>query len=239
MTQDDRVKLEASWKAVLADEFKQPYMRNLADFLREEKQQGKVIFPPGAQIFNALNLTPLPQVKVVILGQDPYHGPGQAHGLSFSVPEGVAIPPSLLNMYKELQRDLNIPIAEHGCLQSWAEQGVLLLNTTLTVEQAKAGSHAKTGWQRFTERVIDCVNAQCENAVFLLWGAHACSKGERMAGTRRLVLTSAHPSPLSAYRGFIGNGHFSQCNKFLQRTGQTPIDWKLPKAAVVQTGLDL
>lgn len=227
MTQYDRVKLEQSWKEALATEFEQPYMQALADFLREEKQQGKVIYPPGPQIFNALNLTPLPQVKVVILGQDPYHGPGQSHGLSFSVPEGIAVPPSLLNIYKELQRDLNIPLAKHGNLQSWAEQGVLLLNTTLTVEQGNAGAHAKAGWQRFTDRIIDCVSEQQAHVVFMLWGAHARSKGERIDASKHLVLTSAHPSPLSAYRGFLGNAHFSQCNKFLQRTGQTPIAWKL------------
>lgn len=229
MTQYDRVKLEQSWKEALATEFEQPYMQALADFLREEKQQGKVIYPPGPQIFNALNLTPLPQVKVVIIGQDPYHGPGQSHGLSFSVPEGIAVPPSLLNIYKELQRDLNIPIAKHGNLQSWAEQGVLLLNTTLTVEQGSAGAHAKAGWQCFTDRIIDCVNEQQAHVVFMLWGAHARSKGERIDASKHLILTSAHPSPLSAYRGFLGNGHFSQCNKFLQRTGQTPIAWKLPE----------
>ncbi len=229
MTQYDRVKLEQSWKEALATEFEQPYMQALADFLREEKQQGKVIYPPGPQIFNALNLTPLPQVKVVILGQDPYHGPGQSHGLSFSVPAGIAVPPSLLNIYKELQRDLNISIAKHGNLQSWAEQGVLLLNTTLTVEQGSAGAHAKAGWQRFTDRIIDCVNEQQAHVVFMLWGAHARSKGERIDASKHLILTSAHPSPLSAYRGFLGNGHFSQCNKFLQRTGQTPIAWKLPE----------
>ncbi len=230
----DRIKLEASWKAALAKEFEQPYMQQLADFLREEKQQGKVIFPPGPLIFNALNLTPLPQVKVVILGQDPYHGIGQAHGLSFSVPEGVAIPPSLLNIYKELQRDLNISIPKHGCLQSWAEQGVLLLNTTLTVEQAQAGAHAKAGWQRFTDRVIECVNQQQAHVVFMLWGAHARTKASAIDASKHLVLESVHPSPLSAYRGFLGNGHFSQSNKFLQRTGQTPIVWRLPELRAEQ-----
>lgn len=229
MTQYDRIKLEKSWKEALSAEFEQPYLQQLSNFLRDEKQQGKEIYPPGSLIFNALNLTPLPAVKVVILGQDPYHGPGQAHGLSFSVPEGIAVPPSLLNMYKELQRDLNIPIAKHGCLQSWAEQGVLLLNTTLTVERGQAGAHAKAGWQRFTDHIIDCVSQQQAHVVFMLWGAHARSKGERIDASKHLLLTSAHPSPLSAYRGFLGNGHFSQCNKFLQRTGQTPIDWRLPE----------
>ena len=239
MTQYDRIKLQASWKEALAAEFDQPYMQQLADFLREEKQQGKVIYPPGPLIFNALNLTPLPQVKVVVLGQDPYHGLGQSHGLSFSVPVGVAIPPSLLNIYKELQRDLNITIPKHGCLQSWAEQGVLLLNTTLTVEQANAGAHAKAGWQRFTDRIIDCVSEQQEHVVFMLWGAHARSKVERIDASKHLILQSVHPSPLSAYRGFLGNGHFSQCNKFLQRTGQTPIEWRLPELCVDQAALSL
>lgn len=239
MTQYDHIKLEASWKEALAAEFKQPYMQQLASFLREEKQQGKVIYPPGPLIFNALNLTPLPRVKVVVLGQDPYHGPGQSHGLSFSVPEGVAIPPSLLNIYKELQRDLNITIPRHGCLQSWAEQGVLLLNTTLTVEQANAGAHAKAGWQHFTDRIIDCVNEQQEHVVFMLWGAHARSKAARIDASKHLILQSVHPSPLSAYRGFLGCGHFSQCNKFLQRTGQTPIEWRLPELATEQAELSL
>ncbi len=229
MSQYTRIKLEKSWKAALADEFEQPYMQQLSDFLRQEKQQGQEIYPPGPLIFNALNLTPLSNVKVVILGQDPYHGAGQAHGLSFSVPVGMAIPPSLLNIYKELQRDLNIPLAKHGCLQSWAEQGVLLLNTTLTVRQSEAGSHAKAGWQRFTDRIIDCVSAQPNPVVFMLWGAHARSKGARIDASKHLLLCSVHPSPLSAYRGFLGNGHFSQCNKFLQRTGQTPIQWQLPE----------
>lgn len=229
MTQYNRVKLEKSWKEALSAEFAQPYMQQLSDFLRQEKQQGKVIFPPGSLIFNALNLTPLLGVKVVILGQDPYHGPGQAHGLSFSVPEGIKVPPSLVNIYKELKRDLNIPIAEHGNLQSWAEQGVLLLNTTLTVLQGQAGAHAKAGWQRFTDRVIQCVSEQQEHVVFMLWGAHARSKTELIDATKHLILTSAHPSPLSAYRGFLGCGHFSECNKYLQRTGQAPIAWQLPE----------
>ncbi|HZJ95506.1 MAG TPA: uracil-DNA glycosylase [Thiopseudomonas sp.] len=229
MTQYNRIKLEKSWKEALSAEFAQSYMQQLSDFLRQEKQQGKVIFPPGSLIFNALDLTPLPQVKVVILGQDPYHGPGQAHGLSFSVPEDIKIPPSLVNIYKELKRDLNIPIAEHGNLQSWAEQGVLLLNTTLTVQQGQAGSHAKAGWQRFTDRIIQCVSEQREHVVFMLWGAHARSKAELIDATKHLILTAAHPSPLSAYRGFLGCGHFSQCNKYLQRTEQAPINWQLPE----------
>lgn len=224
----DNVKLEASWKAALHDEFDKPYMRALGEFLRAEKAAGKVIFPPGPLIFNALNSTPLAQMKVVIIGQDPYHGPGQAHGLCFSVQPGVPTPPSLQNIYKELKRDLNIDIPAHGCLQSWADQGVLLLNTSLTVEQANAGSHAKAGWQHFTDRIIEVASERCEHLVFILWGAHAQTKEKLIDATKHLVLKSVHPSPLSAHRGFIGNGHFSRTNKFLLQHGQTPIDWRLP-----------
>lgn len=222
------VQLDQSWKQALASEFDQPYMQQLGDFLRAEKAAGKRVYPPGGQIFNALNLTPLPAVRVVILGQDPYHGEGQAHGLSFSVPPGTPPPPSLQNIFKELQRDLNIPLPAHGCLQSWAEQGVLLLNTALTVEAGQAGSHAKTGWHRFTDRIIEVVNAECEYVVFLLWGAHARSKAALLDSKKHLILTSAHPSPLSAYRGFLGCGHFSRCNQFLQQMGREPINWQLP-----------
>jgi uracil-DNA glycosylase len=230
MTNDDRIKLEAGWKKALQAEFEQPYMRELGDFLRNEKVAGKVVYPPGPMIFNALNSTPLDQVKVVIIGQDPYHGPGQAHGLCFSVQPGVAVPPSLLNIFKELKRDLNIDIPNHGCLQSWAEQGVLLLNTSLTVEQGNAGAHADEGWRPFTDKVIEVVNQHCEHLVFLLWGAHAQSKAKLIDGTKHLILKSVHPSPLSAYRGFLGNGHFSRTNTFLQQHGQAPIDWRLPPA---------
>ncbi|AGI23203.1 uracil-DNA glycosylase [Pseudomonas sp. MT3] len=228
MTNEDRIKLEASWKEALHEEFEKPYMKQLGEFLRAEKAAGKVIFPPGSLIFNALNTTPLEQVKVVIIGQDPYHGPGQAHGLCFSVQPGVPTPPSLQNIYKELQRDLNIPIPNHGYLQHWAEQGVLLLNTSLTVEQARAGSHAQAGWQPFTDKVIEVVSQRCENLVFLLWGSHAQSKQKLIDAQKHLVLKSAHPSPLSAYRGFLGNGHFSRTNKFLEQHGLAPIDWSLP-----------
>jgi uracil-DNA glycosylase len=227
MTSDDRIKLEADWKQALQGEFEQPYMRQLGDFLRSEKAAGKVIYPPGPLIFNALNSTPLEQVKVVIIGQDPYHGPSQAHGLCFSVQPGVPAPPSLLNIFKELKRDLNIDPPPHGCLQHWAEQGVLLLNTILTVEQGQAGAHAKCGWQRFTDKVIEVVNARQPHLVFLLWGAHAQAKAPLLDSTRHLLLKSAHPSPLSAYRGFLGNGHFSRCNKFLEQHGLEPIDWSL------------
>ncbi|MFV1941816.1 uracil-DNA glycosylase [Pseudomonas luteola] len=225
---DDRIKLEPQWKAALRDEFDAPYMKQLGEFLRSEKAAGKVIYPPGPLMFNALNSTPLEQVKVVILGQDPYHGPGQAHGLCFSVQPGVPVPPSLQNIYKELKRDLNLPIPNHGYLQHWAEQGVLLLNTSLTVEQAKAGSHANAGWQRFTDRVIQVVSEQRNHLVFLLWGAHAQSKEKLIDTQKHLILRSPHPSPLSAHRGFIGNGHFSRTNKFLEQSGLTPIDWALP-----------
>ncbi|WP_152221036.1 uracil-DNA glycosylase [Pseudomonas sp. SCB32] len=228
MTNEDRIKLEASWKDALHEEFEKPYMKQLGEFLRAEKAAGKVIFPPGPLIFNALNTTPLDRIKVVIIGQDPYHGPGQAHGLCFSVQPGVPTPPSLQNIYKELQRDLNIPIPNHGYLQHWAEQGVLLLNTSLTVEQARAGSHAQAGWGPFTDKVIEIVSQRCENLVFLLWGSHAQSKQKLIDAQKHLVLKSAHPSPLSAYRGFLGNGHFSRTNKFLEQHGLAPIDWSLP-----------
>ena len=231
MTTDDRIKLEPSWKNALREEFDKPYMAQLREFLRQEHAAGKQIYPPGPLIFNALNLTPLDQVKVVILGQDPYHGPGQAHGLCFSVQPGIATPPSLANIYKELKRDLNIDIPAHGCLQSWAEQGVLLLNTTMTVERANAASHAKKGWEHFTDRVIQVVSEHQPNTVFLLWGAHAQSKQKLIDATKHLVLTSVHPSPLSAYRGFIGNGHFSRTNKFLEQHGLQGIDWRLPAVA--------
>ena len=222
------VQLKPDWLDALQGEFAQPYMQQLRDFLQAEKAAGKVVFPPGALIFNALNSTPLDKVRVVIIGQDPYHGPGQAHGLSFSVPPGVRTPPSLRNIFKEINRDLGLPIPQHGCLQSWAEQGVLLLNAVLTVEQGQAGSHAKRGWERFTSRVIELVNERCEHCVFLLWGSYAQRKGEQIDRTRHCVLTSVHPSPLSAHRGFIGNGHFSAANDYLVSNGLAPIDWSLP-----------
>ncbi|BFN27433.1 uracil-DNA glycosylase [Pseudomonas sp. SCT] len=228
MTQDDRIRLEAGWKDALRDEFDKPYMRELGAFLRNEKAAGKTIYPPGPMIFNALNSTPLEQVKIVILGQDPYHGPGQAHGLCFSVQPGVTPPPSLQNIFKELKRDLNLDIPRHGYLQFWAEQGVLMLNTSLTVEQGIAGSHAKAGWQRFTDRIIEVVGERRPHLVFMLWGAHAQSKAKLIDATRHLMLKSVHPSPLSAYRGFIGNGHFSRANQFLIQQGIQPIDWRLP-----------
>ena len=228
MSQDHPVKLEASWKAALRDEFTQPYMRELSDFLRQEKAAGKVIYPPGPLIFNALDSTPLEQVRVVILGQDPYHGPGQAHGLSFSVPPGVPVPPSLLNIYKEIEADLGIARPGHGCLLPWARQGVLLLNAVLSVEQGQAGSHQGRGWEGFTDHVVDVLNRQREGLVFMLWGSYAQKKGAMIDTGRHRVLKAPHPSPLSAHRGFLGCRHFSQANDYLRRRGQAPIDWSLP-----------
>ncbi|MEZ1315917.1 uracil-DNA glycosylase [Pseudomonas fluorescens] len=228
MTADDRIKLEPSWKEALRAEFDQPYMAELRNFLQQERAAGKEIYPPGPLIFNALNSTPLDKVKVVILGQDPYHGPGQAHGLCFSVQPGVPAPPSLVNIYKELKRDLNIDIPNHGYLQSWADQGVLMLNTTMTVERANANAHKDKGWQFFTDRIIEVVSQQQPHLVFMLWGSHAQSKQKLIDATKHLVLTSVHPSPLSAYRGFLGCGHFSRTNKFLEQNGETPIEWRLP-----------
>tara|TARA_R110002110_G_scaffold89303_2_gene232761 strand:+ start:122840 stop:123541 length:702 start_codon:yes stop_codon:yes gene_type:complete len=231
MTESDRqkdIQLEASWLAELEGEFEKDYMQKLKSFLRQEKAAGKQIYPPGKQIFNALNITPLNRVKVVILGQDPYHGPGQAHGLCFSVQPGVDIPPSLMNIYKELQADLEIAPASHGCLTSWAEQGVLLLNAVLTVERSRAASHQGKGWEQFTDKVVHVLNDKCEGLVFLLWGSYAQKKGHFIDRQRHLVLQSPHPSPLSAHRGFLGNRHFSQVNTYLQEHGKVPVNWKLP-----------
>ena len=221
------IKLEPSWKAVLEDAFAMPYMQALKQFLKTEKAAGKVIYPPGSLIFNAMNSTPFDHVKVVILGQDPYHGPSQAHGLSFSVPEGVALPPSLRNIFKEIEQDLGISAPKHGCLQSWADQGVLLLNSVLTVEQHKAASHRGKGWEQFTDTIISCLNQRRKNLVFLLWGSYAQQKGKFIDRERHLVLTSPHPSPLSAHRGFFGNRHFSKANAYLQANDIEPISWSL------------
>lgn len=206
-------------------------MQALAAFLREEKRAGKVIFPPGPEIFAAFNHTPFNAVRVVILGQDPYHGPGQAHGLCFSVQPGVAVPPSLLNIYKEIERDLDLPRPDHGCLLPWADRGVLLLNSVLTVERGRANAHQGKGWEGFTDAAIDALNREREGVVFLLWGSYAQKKGQLIDRRRHHVLTSVHPSPLSAYRGFIGCGHFSASNRFLQSHGQPPVDWSLPPRA--------
>lgn len=223
------VQLETSWRQRLAAEFEADYMQNLGEFLRREKAAGKQIFPPGAEIFNALNSTPFEGVKVVLLGQDPYHGPGQAHGLCFSVKPGVAPPPSLKNIYKELQADLGCVPPRHGCLEHWAAQGVLLLNAVLTVEAGQAASHHSKGWERFTDRVVESLNSGRENLVFILWGSSAQKKGVGIDRHRHLVLQSPHPSPLSASRGFFGNHHFSRANAYLAENGQTPVDWQLPE----------
>ena len=224
-----KIQLDDSWLKYLEKEFDQSYMIDLKAFLSAEKAQGKKIYPSGNHIFNALNTTPLENVKVVIIGQDPYHGPGQAHGLCFSVLPGVPFPPSLLNIFKELNQDLGFDIANHGCLQSWAEQGVLLLNATLTVEHGKAGSHQGKGWEQFTDQVIATVNEHCKDVVFLLWGSYAQKKGAAIDDSRHLILRSPHPSPLSAHRGFFGNGHFSKANEWLSAKGKVPIHWQLPE----------
>lgn len=216
------------WQAELAGEFKQPYMQQLKAFLQQQKQAQKVIFPHSANWFHALETTPLSEVKVVIIGQDPYHQPGQAHGLCFSVKPGVTIPPSLMNIYKELKTDLGIEPVRHGYLESWAGQGVLLLNAVLTVEHNQANAHQGKGWEQFTDKVIATVNAQRQNVVFMLWGSYAQKKGAMIDTDKHLVLKAPHPSPLSAHRGFLGCRHFSQANAYLQAHGQTPIDWQLP-----------
>jgi len=222
-----RVKLEESWKQRLLPEIEKDYMIKLRAFLKSEMNAGKKIFPPASLYFNALNSTPFDQVKVVILGQDPYHGDGQAHGLCFSVAPGVQAPPSLKNIFKELNNDLGVASPNHGYLKSWAEQGVLLLNSVLSVEASKAGSHQNMGWETFTDKIIEIINAQKEHVVFLLWGSYAQKKGSIVDGSRHLVLTSVHPSPLSAHRGFFGQHHFSQANAYLEKHGQKTINWSL------------
>nr|WP_312683145.1 uracil-DNA glycosylase [Stenotrophomonas chelatiphaga] len=224
------IQLEPSWKAQVGDWLLQPQMRELGNFLRQRKASGVNVFPPGPQIFAAFDATPFDATKVVILGQDPYHGRGQAHGLSFSVQPGVPVPPSLLNIYKEIERDLGIPRPAHGCLLPWARQGVLLLNAVLTVEEGNAGAHQKRGWEGFTDHVVEALNREREGLVFLLWGSYAQQKGKVIDTQRHRVLKAPHPSPLSAHRGFLGCGHFSATNEYLQRRGQTPIDWSLPPA---------
>lgn len=223
------VQLDDSWLAHLSGEFEQSYMQQLRAFLQQEKQQKKVIFPPGRLMFNALNTTSLSQVKVVILGQDPYHGPGQAHGLSFSVPPGVKPPPSLVNIFKEIESDLGIK-NHSGDLTAWARQGVLLLNSVLSVEQARAGSHQGRGWETFTDRIIEVINQHTQHVVFMLWGSYAQKKGQHIDGTRHLVLQAPHPSPLSAHRGFLGCRHFSKCNAYLQQNEKPVINWELHTA---------
>ena len=224
---NDRVKLEASWKQRIGDYLDRPDMLALSAFLRDEKAAGKIIYPPGPEIFSAFDHTPFDKVRVVILGQDPYHGPGQAHGLSFSVQPGVRVPPSLQNIFKEIEGSLGIPRPAHGCLTSWADQGVLLLNAVLTVEAGQAGSHQKKGWEGFTDSAIDALNRDRDGLVFMLWGSHAQKKGQLIDESRHLVLRSVHPSPLSAHRGFLGCGHFAQANAYLEAEGQAPVNWSL------------
>ncbi len=232
MSQQKPGQLHLSWQAVIGDELEKPYMQALRDFLKQEKAAGKVIYPPSALIFNAFNHTPFEQVRVVIIGQDPYHGQDnqgnpQAHGLSFSVPRGVALPPSLVNIFKEISADLNIKMSRNGDLTPWTDQGVLLLNATLTVEQAKAGAHQGKGWEAFTDAAIAALNVHREGLVFVLWGSYAQKKGAFIDETKHLVLKSVHPSPLSAHRGFFGNHQFSRINQYLTTHNQAPIDWQI------------
>jgi len=232
----ERVRLEPSWKARLASEFDEPYMAELRAFLSAEKRAGKVIYPPGSEIFAALDATPFEAVKVVIIGQDPYHGPGQAHGLSFSVQPGVRPPPSLINVFREINDDMNdsdVPGGNpegyldgtRGCLAGWAEQGVLLLNAVLTVERGRAGAHQGRGWERFTDAIVRQLSEGRQHLVFLLWGSYAQKKGAVVDRSRHLVLTAPHPSPLSAGRGFFGCAHFSKANRYLAEHDQAPVDW--------------
>jgi uracil-DNA glycosylase len=218
--------IEAGWKSVLMDQFQSPYFRTLKEFLVEEKKK-YTLYPPGRLIFNAFHRTPFDQVKVVILGQDPYHGKGQAHGLCFSVPQGIPKPPSLVNIFKELQADIGIPMPEHGTLDKWADQGVLLINATLTVRDSQAGSHQKHGWETFTNRVIEVVSQEKNGVVFLLWGRFAQAKESLIDSGKHLILKSAHPSPLSAYNGFFGCKHFSLTNDYLEKQGNPGIDWAM------------
>lgn len=226
---EDRLRLEPSWKAVLKGEFDQPYMQSLRAFLSGEKRSGKQIFPPGPEMFAALDATPLDQVKVVIIGQDPYHGPRQAHGLCFSVRSGVPLPPSLINIFREIEAEFPGDSRRfddrRGCLEPWARQGVLLLNAVLSVECGRAGSHQGRGWEEFTDTVVSVLNEQGEHLVFLLWGSYAQKKGAHLDRQRHCVLSAPHPSPLSAHRGFFGCNHFRDANAYLERHGRAPIDW--------------
>ena len=220
------VQIEASWKTVLQDQFEQPYFQALAAFLKKEKAAGKTIYPPGSLIFNAFNTTPFPEVKVVIIGQDPYHNPGEAMGLCFSVPKGVRVPPSLKNIYKELESDVGASIPNHGDLTSWAQQGVFLLNAMLTVERNRPGSHQKIGWQDFTDAVIRKLSDGREHLVFMLWGGFARKKKELIDGSKHLILEAAHPSPLAG-GAFFGSQHFSKANAYLQEHGMGKVEWQV------------
>lgn len=226
-TNVEDIKMEPGWRAALLPTFQQPFMSELREFLRAELAKKKVIYPRPSEYFAAFNHTPLDKVKIVILGQDPYHGPNQAHGLCFSVRPGVPFPPSLENIFKELKSDVGFRIPDHGCLTKWAEQGVLLLNATLTVEAGKAGSHQRRGWEEFTDAAIRYLNDQKEHLVFMLWGSYAQKKGEFIDTQKHLVLKAPHPSPLSCHRGFFGCRHFSKANEYLRKHGKEPIDWQL------------
>jgi uracil-DNA glycosylase len=232
---DARLKLEPSWKARLGDYFDRPDMHALGEFLRAEKHAGQRIYPPGPEIFAAMDATPFDAVKVVILGQDPYHGPGQAHGLCFSVRPGVPVPPSLQNIFSEIEGDLGIGRPDHGCLTPWAQRGVLLLNSVLTVQAGMAGSHQGKGWEGFTDRAIDELNRGRDGLVFLLWGSYAQAKGKLIDTRRHCVLKAPHPSPLSAHRGFLGCRHFSKANQYLEAGGRATIDWSLPPRSALET----
>lgn len=230
----DRIRLEPSWKARVGDYLLRPEMQALSAFLRERRAAGARIYPPPADIFAAFDATPFERAKVVILGQDPYHGPGQSHGLCFSVRPGVRVPPSLQNMYKEIERDLGIPRPDHGYLMPWAERGVLLLNAVLTVEQGQPGSHQGKGWEGFTDHVLETLDREREGLVFMLWGSYAQKRGRIVDPRRHRVLRTTHPSPLSAHRGFLGSGHFSAANAYLERRGTAPIDWSLPSRQALE-----
>lgn len=223
----DNISLESSWKKLLIEEFAKPYMQKLKAFLIEEKHANKIIYPKGSEIFNAFSLTPIDKVKIVIIGQDPYHGVNQAHGLCFSVLPEVALPRSLINIYKELRNDLGIQIAKHGCLSNWAKQGVLLLNSVLTVQAGIPGSHSNKGWEIFTHRVVELLNDQPKRIIFMLWGNYACNKAKIIDLNKHVVLKAAHPSPFSAMRGFFGCKHFSTANQLLQQAGLEPINWRV------------
>ena len=223
---DSKVALEQSWLELLYPEFKEAYMQELSSFLKSEINEGKKIYPKGNEMFLSMNSTPFHKVKVVIIGQDPYHGPGQAHGLCFSVPKDVKIPPSLENIFKELEEDLGIPKPKNGCLLTWASQGVLLLNSVLSVEKGRAGSHALKGWERFTDKIISKINEK-DCVVFMLWGRYAVKKAISVDTSKHLILKSVHPSPLSAHKGFFGNRHFSKCNEFLNSKGMSSINWEI------------
>ncbi|MCB0351426.1 MAG: uracil-DNA glycosylase [Bdellovibrionales bacterium] len=233
----NKIKLEESWKSALLSEFSKPYMQELKTFVSAVHDEKKTIYPKPQEFFAALNFTPVDKIKVVILGQDPYHGPDQAHGFCFSVRPGVPLPPSLQNIFKELKSDLNVPTPDHGCLLSWAKQGVLLLNATLSVEAGCPGSHQNKGWEPFTDSIIDYLNREKSGLVFLLWGSFAQKKGAFIDKKKHLVLTAPHPSPLSSYRGFFGCQHFSKTNQYLVENNKAPIEWALPPRSAVEEWL--